>query len=77
MIGVIVTEAFPPGMDGFGERDGVWITGFGDALDLAGVLREIVITVWKRDVAAAMRDKNAGKVYDYVMNGASPSTSAC
>lgn len=67
-LGVIVTEALPPGVDGFAERDGVWITGFGDALNLAGVLREIVITAWKRDAASAMRDENAEKVYDYVMS---------
>jgi hypothetical protein len=69
-VGVIVTESLPPGMDGFGQYDGVWVSGFGDATALAGVLREIVMTAWKHETAAAARAGNAEKVYNYVMTGA-------
>ena len=42
---------------------------FADAADLAGVLRELVVTAWRHQVAAAERAGNAEKVFNYVMTG--------
>jgi hypothetical protein len=69
LIGVIVSESLPPGVGSFGQVGEVWVCGFGDAADLAGVLREMVLTAWRHQVAAAERTGNAEKVFNYVMTG--------
>lgn len=45
-VAVIVTQAKPKDMDGFGEKDGVWICGFNDVKALAIVLRDLIIKVY-------------------------------
>ncbi len=42
-IAVLVTETYPPGMDSFGQKNGVWICGFHEVKSLSFVLREILI----------------------------------
>jgi hypothetical protein len=69
LIGVIVSESLPPGMGSFGQVGEVWVSSFADAADLAGVLREMVRTAWRHQVAAAERTGNAEKVFNYVMTG--------
>lgn len=45
-IAVIVTQSMPRNMELFGERDGVWICSFKEAVSLSGILREQVIRVF-------------------------------
>ena len=45
-VAVIVTQAMPKDMTGFGERNGVWICTFGEARSLVHVLRDAVIKVY-------------------------------
>ena len=45
-VAVIVTQAKPKDLDGFGEKDGVWICGFNDVKALAIVLRDLIIKVY-------------------------------
>jgi hypothetical protein len=45
------------------------VCSFANAADLAGVLRELVVTAWRHQVAAAERAGNAEKVFNYVMTG--------
>ena len=42
-IAVIVTEAMPPDMNGFGLREGVWICGFHEVKSVSLALRETLI----------------------------------
>lgn len=42
-IAVLVTETMPIGMDGFGERNGVWICSYNEVRSLSFVLREMII----------------------------------
>ncbi len=55
-VAVIVTRAMPKEMPAFGEKDGVWICSFTDALPLAQVLRMGIIKVF----AAAKSQENKG-----------------
>jgi hypothetical protein len=45
-VAVIVTQAKPKDVDGFGEKEGVWICGFNDVKALAIVLRDLIIKVY-------------------------------
>jgi hypothetical protein len=69
LIGVIVSESLPPGIGSFGQIGEVWVCSFADAVDLAGVLRELVVTAWQHQIAADERAGNAEKVFNYVMTG--------
>lgn len=42
-IAVIVTETFPPEMDRFGEKNGVWICGFNEVKSVSLVLRALLL----------------------------------
>ena len=53
----------------FGQIGEVWVCSFADAADLAGVLRELVVTAWRYQVTAAEQTGNAEKVFNYVMMG--------
>jgi hypothetical protein len=69
LIGVIVSQSLPRGVSSFGQIGEVWACSFADAADLTGVLRELVITVWRHQVTAAERAGSAEKVFNYVMTG--------
>jgi hypothetical protein len=69
LIGVIVSESLPAGISSFGQIGEVWVCSFADAADLAGVLRELVVTAWRYQVTTAERAGNAEKVFNYVMTG--------
>jgi hypothetical protein len=69
LIGVIVSESLPAGIGSFSQIGEVWVCSFADAADLAGVLRELVVTAWRYQIAAAERTGNAEKVFNYVMTG--------
>lgn len=68
-LGVIVTEALPPGIDGSGRVDDVWVCDFATAAHLAAGLRWVLIAASQYEAANAARAGTAGKVYDYVATG--------
>ncbi|MBS1772973.1 MAG: DUF2130 domain-containing protein [Bacteroidetes bacterium] len=65
-IAVIVTQAMPKDMDGFGEKDGVWICNFMEAKAVAYILRDLIIKVYN----AAKSQENKGDkmvlLYNYL-----------
>ena len=65
-IAVIVTQAMPKDMDGFGEKNGVWICSFAEVKALSYVLRDGIIRVFN----AARSQENKGDkmhlLYDYL-----------
>lgn len=67
--GVIVSETLPPGMDGSGRVDDVWVCDFGTAAHLAAGLRWVLIAASQYEAANAARAGTSGKVYDYIATG--------
>jgi hypothetical protein len=67
--GVIVSETLPPGMDGSGRADDVWVCDFGTAVHLAAGLRWVLIAASQYEAANAARAGTSGKVYDYIATG--------
>jgi hypothetical protein len=65
-VGVLVTEAMPPGMERMGLHDGVWVCTFNEFKGLCSVLRESVIQI----SAALLSQENKGEkmylLYDFL-----------
>ncbi|WP_207510324.1 DUF2130 domain-containing protein [Longitalea luteola] len=55
-VGVIVTQALPEQIPGFGQLDGIWICSFNDALALVHVLRDGILKIF----SAAKTHENKG-----------------
>jgi hypothetical protein len=68
-VGVIVSEVLPPGMDGSGRADDIWVCDFQSAVHLAAGLRWVLIAAAQYEAANAARSGSAAKVYDYVATG--------
>lgn len=65
-IGVLVTDAMPPGMDRIGQRDGIWICTYAEFKGLCTVLRESVIQL---SMAIASQENKGDKMhllYDFL-----------
>ncbi|MBS1584332.1 MAG: DUF2130 domain-containing protein [Bacteroidetes bacterium] len=65
-VAVIVTQAMPKGMDCFGEKDGVWICSFGEVSALAGVLRDLIIRVYKATRSEENKGDKMALLYRYL-----------
>lgn len=65
-VAVIVTQAMPKDMDGFGEKEGVWICTFSEAKAVAYMLRDGIVKVYN----AAKSQENKGDkmhlLYNYL-----------
>jgi len=65
-VAVIVTQAMPKDMSGFGEKEGVWICSFNEVKAVAFMLRDGIIKI----AAAARSQENKGDkmhlLYDYL-----------
>lgn len=68
-LGVIVSEALPPGVDGSGRVGDVWVCDFASAAHLAAGLRGLLIAASQYEAANAARADTAGRVYDYIATG--------
>ena len=65
-VAVIVTRAMPKDMNGFGERDGVWICSFAEVKALTHALRDGLIKIFN---AVKSQDNKGDKMhllYDYL-----------
>lgn len=65
-IAVIVTEALPKDMDGFGFRDGVWICRFSEVKALAFLLRDSLIRINTALVSQENKGDKMHMLYDYL-----------
>jgi len=68
-IAVIVTQAMPRDMTGFGERDGIWICNFNEARSMVHVLRELLIKVWKERRSQDSKGDKMTLLYNYLISG--------
>ncbi len=65
-IGVIVTQAMPKDMDGFGLRDGVYICPYQDAKSLALVLRSTLLRISEATAANENKGEKMQMLYTYL-----------
>ncbi len=65
-IGILVTDAMPPGMQRMGLKDGVWICSYDEFKGLSSVLREHLVAL---DLAISSQENKGEKMvmlYDYL-----------
>ncbi len=67
-VAVIVTQAMPKDMNGFGERNGVWICTFGEARSLVHVLRDAVIKVYNATKSQEGKGDKMALLYRYLVS---------
>jgi len=65
-IAIIVTEAMPKDMDGFGQKDGVWICLYSEVKNLAYVLRESLLRYHSALVAQENKGDKMVMLYSYL-----------
>ena len=65
-IAVIVTQAMPKDMNGFGFKDGVWICGFQEAKSVAMVLRSSLIRIQEVLKSQENKGDKMTMLYDYL-----------
>ena len=65
-IGILVTQAMPPGMDRLGKKDGIWICTYEEFKGLAIVLRESLITISTVLVSQENKGEKKTMLYDYL-----------
>jgi hypothetical protein len=65
-VAVIVTQAMPKDMDGFGEKNGVWICQFTEARAMIALLRDSIIKVYSASKSQQNRGDKMHLLYDYL-----------
>jgi hypothetical protein len=65
-VAVIVTQAMPKDMDGFGEKNGVWICSFAEVRALINVLRDSIIKIFTATRNQQNRGDKMHLLYDYL-----------
>lgn len=65
-VAVIVSKTLPPGVEGFKEIDGVWVTGFLLAVPLGAILRTALIEISNTKLAAVGKGEKMELLYNYV-----------
>ncbi len=65
-VAVLVTEAFPSGMDRFGQRDGIWICGFHEVRSVSLVLREMLIKTHSVRISQDNKGDKMEMLYSYL-----------
>jgi len=67
-VAVLVTQAMPKELDGFGEKDGIWICSFNDVKALVHVLRELVIQVFNASKNNENKGDKMALLYNYLIS---------
>lgn len=65
-LAVLVTHVMPKDMNGFGEKDGVWICNFQEVRLLANVLRQTIMKVYNVSKYQENKGDKMTMIYDYV-----------
>jgi hypothetical protein len=66
-IAVIVTQAMPKDMDGFGEKDGVWICSFMEARSVTAIMRDLIIKVYNAGKSQDNKGDKMTLLYNYLI----------
>ncbi|MBL7692508.1 MAG: DUF2130 domain-containing protein [Flavipsychrobacter sp.] len=67
-LGVIVTQAMPDGIVGFGQKDDVWICTFSDVTNLVHILRELLIRVYNASKSNENKGDKMTMLYSYLIS---------
>ena len=67
-VAVIVTQAYPKGMDCFGEKDGVWVCSFDEVKAVSYILRDGIVKLFGAAKSQENRGDKMHMLYDY-LNG--------
>ncbi|HWW38919.1 DUF2130 domain-containing protein [Pedobacter sp.] len=65
-VAVIVTQAYPKGMDCFGEKDGVWICSFDEVKAVSYMLRDGIVKLFTANKSQENRGDKMHMLYDYL-----------
>lgn len=65
-VAVIVTQAYPKGMDCFGEKDGVWICSFDEVKAVSYILRDGIVKLFGATKSQENRGDKMHMLYDYL-----------
>lgn len=65
-IAVIVTQTMPKDMPHFGQRNGVWICSYQEAVSLAQVLRDGLIKIYQAAKSQENKGEKMQMLYDYM-----------
>jgi hypothetical protein len=65
-LAVLVTQAFPAGMEHFGQREGVWICAPHELVPMLEVLRVALIDIAKTRASLKGFETKAGLLYEYL-----------
>lgn len=65
-VAILVTQTFPKDMDGFGEKDGIWVCNFSEAGGVAHLLRNGIIKVYEAQKAQEGKGDKMQMLYDYL-----------
>ncbi|WP_039866206.1 DUF2130 domain-containing protein [Pedobacter sp. BAL39] len=65
-VAVIVTQAYPKGMDCFGEKDGVWICSFDEVKAVSYILRDGIMKLFSAAKSQENRGDKMHMLYDYL-----------
>lgn len=68
-VAVIVTQAMPKDMVGFGEKEGIWVCNFSEARSLVYVLREGIIKVYNAGKSQENKGDKMTLLYNYLTSG--------
>ncbi len=67
-VAVIVTQAMPKDMSGFGERNGIWVCTFGEARSLVHVLRDAIIKIYTAAKSQEGKGDKMALLYSYLVS---------
>jgi len=65
-VAILVTQTFPKDMDGFGEKDGIWVCNFSEVSGVAHLLRNGIIKVYEAYKAQEGKGDKMQMLYDYL-----------
>lgn len=65
-VAILVTQTFPKDMDRFGEKEGVWICNFTEALGVAALVRNGIIKIFEAQKSQENRGDKMQLLYDYL-----------
>lgn len=65
-VAILVTQTFPKDMDGFGEKDGIWVCNFSEVGGVAHLIRNGIIKVYEASKAQEGKGDKMQMLYDYL-----------
>ncbi len=65
-VAILVTNAFPKGMSGFGERDGVWLCTFKEVIPIVHLLRDNIFKLYTATRSQENKGDKMHLLYNYL-----------